>query len=42
MPIEKEEAKKQPGKPKLSPQAIEERRQEHLRRVRGPAKVGGK
>lgn len=27
---------------RLSPEEVESRRQEHLRRVAGPAKVGGK
>ena len=32
----------QPEKPGLSKEQIESRYQEHLRRVAGPAKVGGK
>ena len=30
------------AKPKLRPEEVESRYQEHLRRVTGPAKVGGK
>ena len=35
----KEEKTTQPKRPKLSPEAIESRYQEHLRRVDGPPKI---